>query len=587
MRYLRMLSNSMAAAALATSYVIALVLHLNPNLPLHPSGLVPLLATVGLYYVVHLTVICYILLVVRQLVARDVFSPAWLSVDALTWLSALAAAAGATLMWRNLVTFSLVLDAGTSTALLGSTMVLSVTALLCLVAAILRRKAPQARALWAALFVVIVLSSVAALLGLRGRGVPPLLEARAIDASFDRARPEVSGRVIVIAIDGASLDLITGATAEGRLPNFGRILDAGAVRHLATLHPTSPEAVWAAVATGKLPQKNGVRSSGIYQLAGGGAVQLLPDDCFSHGLERFGILVEQGHTSATLRTRTLWSILSTEGFTVGVIGWPLTQPAPVVRGYVVGDTYHRVALTAIGLDDPSVIYPPELQLAALTTMESVMSDPAPVVAASIGAEGRASGVDARAEVPARTDRVYDRIAQVMSRARPPQVSLTRYQGLDAIGHYFLRYAQPSDFGDVTEDERRRLGSVLERHYGVIDEAIGRAMSGLGQDDLLIVVSGFGMEPLGFGKRLIERAIGDPELSGTHEAAPDGFLLAYGASVARGRQQPRASVVDVTPTILYFLGLPLGRDMDGYARTDLFRRSFTEERPIAFIPTYDR
>jgi len=50
-------------------------------------------------------------------------------------------------VWRNLVTFSLVLDAGTSTALLESTMVLSVTALLCLVAAILRRKAPQARAL--------------------------------------------------------------------------------------------------------------------------------------------------------------------------------------------------------------------------------------------------------------------------------------------------------------------------------------------------------------------------------------------------------------------------------------------------------
>ena len=182
----------MAAAALATSYVIALVLHLNPNLPLHPSRLAPLLATVGLYYVVHLTVIFYILLVVRQLLAREVFSPAWLSVDVLTWLSAMAAAAGATLMWRNLVTFSLVLDAGTSTALLASTMVLSATALLCLVAAILRRKAPQARAVWAPLFVVVVLSSVAALLALRGRGVPPVLEARPIDASFDRARPEVS-----------------------------------------------------------------------------------------------------------------------------------------------------------------------------------------------------------------------------------------------------------------------------------------------------------------------------------------------------------------------------------------------------------
>ena len=572
MRYLRMLSNSAAAAALATSYVLALVLHLNPNLPLHPARLAPLVATVGLYYAAHLTVIAYVLLVLRQLLAREVFSPAWLSVDVLTWMSALAAAAGATLMWRNRQTFALVLDEATADALLQSALVLAATSALCLLLALFRRRAPQARAIWAPLFVVIVVSSPAALLALRGRGVPPPLEARPIDAGFDRARPDVAGRVTVIAIDAGSLDLITGAAAEGRLPNFGRILDAGAVRHLATLHPTSAEAVWAAVATGKLPQKNGVRSSAIYQLAGGGgAGQLLPDYCFAHGLERFGFLVEQGHTSATFRTRTLWSILSTEGFTVGVVGWPLTQPAPVVRGFVVGDTYHRVALTASGLDDPSAMYPPELQLEALAAMDGVLGDATPAAAAS----------------PARTDRIYDRIAQALSRARPPQVTLTRYQSLDPIGHYFLRYALPAEFGDVTDEERRRLGPVLERHYELVDEAIGRAMTGLGPDDLLIVVSGYGMEPLGFGKRLLERVIGDPGINGTHDAAPDGFLLAYGASVARGRQPARASVVDVVPTILYFLGLPLGRDMDGYARTDLFQRAFTEAKPITFIPTYDR
>jgi predicted AlkP superfamily phosphohydrolase/phosphomutase len=105
--------------------------------------------------------------------------------------------------------------------------------------------------------------------------------------------------------------------------------------------------------------------------------------------------------------------------------------------------------------------------------------------------------------------------------------------------------------------------------------------------VMLVVSGFGMEPMVLWKRLVERVIGDPDVSGTHDAAPDGFVLAYGAAVARGRLSTRASVVDVTPTILYFLGLPIGRDMDGYARTDLFRRGFTDERPITFIPTYDR
>jgi predicted AlkP superfamily phosphohydrolase/phosphomutase len=167
------------------------------------------------------------------------------------------------------------------------------------------------------------------------------------------------------------------------------------------------------------------------------------------------------------------------------------------------------------------------------------------------------------------------------------VTLTRYQSLDPIGHYYLRYAIPSEFGDVTEEERRHHGSILERHYSLIDEKIGRAIAALGPDDLLLVVSGFGMEPLGFGKRLIESVLGDSDVSGSHEAAPDGFLMAYGGPVARGRQQVRASVVDIAPTILYFLGLPIGRDMDGYTRTDLFQPSFLDERPITYIPTYDR
>ena len=102
MRYLRMLSNSIAAGCLATAYVLIVVLQLNPALPLDPARLVPLVTTVGLFYAVHFAVVCYVLLVVRQLAAREVFSPAWLSVGVLVWLGALAAAAGAALMWANL-----------------------------------------------------------------------------------------------------------------------------------------------------------------------------------------------------------------------------------------------------------------------------------------------------------------------------------------------------------------------------------------------------------------------------------------------------------------------------------------------------
>src|ERR1700682_4265737 len=104
-----MLSNSLAAATLGASYIVALVLQLNPTLSLHPTPLVPLVLTVGLFYAAHLTVIFYVCLVVRQLFARELFSPEWTSVAVLSWFGAAAAAAGAALMWANLRTFALVL----------------------------------------------------------------------------------------------------------------------------------------------------------------------------------------------------------------------------------------------------------------------------------------------------------------------------------------------------------------------------------------------------------------------------------------------------------------------------------------------
>ena len=76
------------------------------------------------------------------------------------------------------------------------------------------------------------------------------------------------------------------------------------------------------------------------------------------------------------------------------------------------------------------------------------------------------------------------------------------------------------------------------------------------------------------------------MSGTHERAPDGFVLAFGSAIRAGRY-PRGSVVDLTPTLLYFYGLPLGRDMDGFARADIFTPEFSAERPIAYIPTHER
>jgi hypothetical protein len=590
-RYLRMLSNSLAAALLASAYVVIVFLQLNPSLPLAPARLGPIAQHIGALYALHLTAFFYALLVVRQVLAREPFSPAWLSVRELLWMSAVAALGGAVLMYANRQTFAIEIDATTALALESGALILAAASVLFVLLSVARaRSAGRNRFLWATLMIIVSAASVGGAVASRGRGAPLALDARPIDISIDAALSARPARVTVFALDAASLDFITSATAEGRLPNFGRILDAGAVMRLATVHPTSSETVWAAVATGKLPQKNGVRSASAYRANGSSdLIHLLPDYCFAHSLVRFGMLIPEPHSSATLRARPLWTILSSLGAAVGVVGWPLTQPAPVVRGFLVSDALARLAGTTSGIEGSAAVAPAELEQTALAAMEDPGRGGQPgVVPASIGGDELVDrGLSGKFDQTGRVDLAYGRVAQALARVQPPQVMLVRYQSLDLIGHYFLRYATPAEFGDVTDEERRRFGGVLEQHYVIVDHALGVAMASLGPDDLLMVVSGFGMEPLGVARRVVERAIGDPDVSGTHDRAPDGFLLAYGAAAARGRLRGRGSIVDVVPTVLYFLGVPIGRDMDGYARTDLFQRAFTDDRPITFIPTYDR
>ncbi|HEX4345937.1 MAG TPA: alkaline phosphatase family protein [Vicinamibacterales bacterium] len=583
MRYLRMLSNSLIAAALATSYVLALVMQMNPSLPLSPARVEPLAAAIGFFYIVNFTAIAYVMLVAVQLLAREPFSPGWISVNVLAWLAAASSAGGAVLMWANLQRFTLVLEPSVASRMTAGAIALACAAALFVIVGLARRYAGPGRAVVGLSWLLVALGSIAAPFALRGRGTLPPLESHPLSASLDVPAPERSARLTMLAVDAGSFEVIANATAEGRLPNFGRMLDSGAAMHLATIHPTSAEAVWAAVATGKLPQKNGVRAAGTYRIVSGGdAVQVLPEFCFATSLVRLGFLADEPLTSAAIRTRTLWSILSTQGVSVGVVNWPLTYPAPVVRGYLVSDAYSRLALAPAGIDDPQLVYPPDIRADArqfvADTTDALRASPLSATDAAIDERRRAAG---------RLDRVNERLAAKLAAGAPPQVQVTRYQSLDTIGHYFLRYAMPSAFGDVTDDERRTLGPVLEAHYALIDEAIGRAMASLGPDDLLLVVSGFGMEPLSLARRGIERFMGDPDVSGTHDNTPDGFLLAYGGPVAKARSLRRASVVDVLPTILYFLGLPIGRDMDGFARADIFQPAFTGERPLTFIPTYDR
>ena len=283
----------------------------------------------------------------------------------------------------------------------------------------------------------------------------------------------------------------------------------------------------------------------------------------------------------------MWVILGDHNVGVGVIGWPLTNPATAVNGFLVSDRFHAMSEAELDLDGATAVYPTDLLAEARASL-AVPAVPDPVALVStMGAQPPVNDYDARRDpTPVVADRVHLQLMNAFEAARAPRFLAARFPGVDAVGHLFLRYADPAAFGDVSEAERRQFGRVLDEYYSFVDTLVGRALATLGPDDLLLVVSPFGMEPLTPAKRVLEMIVGNPAISGTHERAPDGFVLAFGQAVTPGRP-PRASVVDIAPTILYFLGMPVARDMEGFPRTDIFKPSFTSERPVTYIPSYGR
>ncbi|MBP8273675.1 MAG: alkaline phosphatase family protein, partial [Acidobacteria bacterium] len=578
MRFLRMLTNAVVVGLLGSAYVTALVLQLNPQVPLVSMTSVHWAMAVAGFYGVLLTVLVWLVLFLRDLFSLTPTVPGWLSVRILAWISAIFTGAMSWVTWGNLRGLRAVLDDAAADRLQAGATAMTVCAVLLLVTAVLRfsfgRRGGRPTGV---LLTLVMLASVTAPLLTRGVGdvaVPTVRGTRSASAptlvapaEAEQLRDLLAGRVRVILLDGASLGYIRVRVAAGQLANFGKILDSGAIVPLATLKPTQPEPVWAAAATGKYPPKNGVRSSYIYRAnpADTDTVNLLPDYCFSQGLIDLGFVTATAASADALRARPLWDILADYSLSSGIVRWPLTSPARAARGFTISDRFEDTSQSPLRLDDATNGAPTTAAEIAREAFDQTQFTPWPDVLPD-DFTAAASASSAATIAKARWDRSYrEALARLNDQGNfNVQLSAIRYTGIDMLSHAYFAYTEPARLASLTRnvspEDQRRFGGAVDRYYKWIDEQVEATMASLEPGDLLLVVSGFGMEPVSLQTALINRVLGE-EQSGTHEGAPQGFLLAYGVNVAPG-EYARGSIVDLAPTILYYMGAPIGRDMDG-------------------------
>ena len=138
MRYLRMLTNAVAGGVLIATYLVVLVLQLNPHVSIASETAWRWLVALVSLYAPFLSLGIYFLLVSRELLGTESLRPAWLSVRLLAWLSTMGVAGAAAITWANLEVFRSVLTAGAAERMREGAVATTICAVVLLVTVVLR-----------------------------------------------------------------------------------------------------------------------------------------------------------------------------------------------------------------------------------------------------------------------------------------------------------------------------------------------------------------------------------------------------------------------------------------------------------------
>lgn len=408
--------------------------------------------------------------------------------------------------------------------------------------------------------------------------------ATASSCAQRNVEPALPRPVVVIGVDGLEWRLVEKLSAGGRLPELTRLASDGFAARLSTLAPTISPRIWTSMATGVTPAAHGIR--GFVHTGPGGA-------------RGEPVLF----TNRDRRVKALWNIAGDAGLETCTIGWWMTFPVEDVRGVMVAQT--GAPPGSAGVPRKGGLQPGRSGQVFPPSMEGRVFDLAQQSAAESAARERELVGDTSAW-PASMKRIvehsrwsldadtaYQRIALELA-AEPRRCEvLMVYLGLpDVLGHRFWRWAWPDDFAPApSPDEAAAYGDVLAKAYAQVDAFVGAMRRSAGEGAALLVVSDHGMGGFRPGAAVdLDHDDGRLLRTGGHSSRRDAFVAGAGPGLRRrgrglDRLTTRGSVLDLTPTLLALLGLPVGADMDGRPLEAALDPAFLAAHPVKEVATH--
>ncbi|MEI6613420.1 MAG: hypothetical protein WCL37_00855 [Chrysiogenales bacterium] len=162
-------------------------------------------------------------------------------------------------------------------------------------------------------------------------------------------------------------------------------------------------------------------------------------------------------------------------------------------------------------------------------------------------------------------------------------SLVLLPGLENVNSFFYHYARPEYFGNlINPGNREKYGWILDKYYEYYDAVLGKIIGSMGDNELLMVLSFYEMEPLPVWRRILVKNIGHRDVFVYKSMNELGtFLLYEKSALKKGLFQDSISLADVFPTLLYYAGFPLYMGLKGEVVKEIFSDVFLAENPVYF------
>ncbi len=394
---------------------------------------------------------------------------------------------------------------------------------------------------------------------------PP--EVVAEHARRSAAGPIPGARVLLVGWDGADWNVIDPLLERGDLPHLASLLERGARGRLRTVTPVLSPVVWTSVATGVGPDRHGIVDFLAVDRDSGARVPV---------------------TSNLRRVPALWTLLSQRDLPVGVVAWWATWPAEEVAGYVVSD---RIAYQLFGMGESLLpgpegkTWPPDLW----EEIEPLMVRPEEIGVGDVRPFARlpedlSTLPDEDQElleefkVVLAATHTYSEIALRLAGRGGPVLRCVYFEASDTAAHLFMPFHPPRR-PEIDAGRYDRWHTVVDAVYRDLDQRLGRLLETTGPETSVVLVSDHGFRT-GDNRPAGDARIGAGQAADWHRKY--GVLVVAGRGARPGTQVAEASVLDVAPTVLALLGLPVPAHMQGRVLTEALSPEFLSAHPPVLL-----